>query len=65
MRDEKKEWMTTEQACEYLQVSSVSLYRWRQAGRITGYRLGSNLRYRREDLDALAVPEEPDAEESA
>jgi excisionase family DNA binding protein len=46
-------WLTTEQACEYLQVSRLTLKRWRQAGSVPCYWLGKSLRYWSLDLDAM------------
>ena len=50
-------WLTDEQAQEYLQVSRATLLRWRQAGKLTAYKIGGArlLRYKQEDLDAVMV----------
>lgn len=52
------EWLTLDQAAEYLQVTKPTLYRWMKQGKLpfyqpagTGYR-----RFKRADLDALMVP---------
>ena len=50
------EWMTTKQVAEYLQVSESSIYRWVGEGRLPAYRIGGARRFKREDVDALAVP---------
>ena len=57
------EWLTEEQAQEYLQVSRTTLYRWQREGRLTVYKFGKLRRYKREDLDALAEPIAPDTPE--
>ena len=57
------EWMTTKQVAEYLQVSESSIYRWVGEGRLPAYRIGGARRFKREDVDALAVPIVPPDEE--
>lgn len=60
------EWLTEEQAQEYLQVSRSTLYRWQQQGRLTVYKFGDKLRrYKREDLDRLGEPIAPDEDGEA
>lgn len=58
------DWLTEEQAQEYLQVSRSTLYRWQQQGSLTVYKFGGSKlrRYKRADLDALAEPVTPDEE---
>ena len=55
----RKRWLTTAEAAEYLRCSVVTLYRLRKAGKLRGHRLGKDVRYRGEDLDALPEPEGP------
>ena len=53
------EWMTTDDVCEYLQVSRSTVYRWVSEGKLPGYKFGGTRRYKREDVDALAEPIAP------
>lgn len=57
------EWLTQQEAEEYLSVSRTTLWRWQKEGKLTVYKFGRQRRYKREDLDALAEPVEPDDEE--
>lgn len=58
------ELLTDNEAQEYLRVSRSTLYRWGQEGKLKVYKVGRQRRYRREDLEALIVPE-PTAAEAA
>lgn len=55
----KKEWLTAAEAARFLGIAPVTLYGYRAAGRIPGYRLQEPLRsglrmvFRREDIEAL------------
>lgn len=49
-------WMTTEDVCEYLQVSKSTVYRWVSEGKLPGYKFGGARRYKREEVDGLAEP---------
>ena len=57
----KLEWMTPNEAAEYLRVSRATLYRHFADGSIPGFRMFGEgyLRFKREDLEALMVPVEP------
>jgi DNA repair protein RadD len=46
-----QEWLTSEQASEYLKISLTNLYALAQQGRIPGNRIGKAWRFNREDLD--------------
>ena len=39
------------EACEYLKVSKVTLYKWLKEGRITGYYLGTRLFFKKSELE--------------
>ena len=48
-------WLSEKQAQEYLGVSRATLLRFRQAGKLTAYKIGGArlLRYKQGDLDQL------------
>ena len=50
-----KEWYTTQEAAQYLRVSSRTVYKWCQEGRLPAYILGDKRtrRYRKVDLDKV------------
>ena len=39
------------EACEYLKVSKVTLYKWLKQGRIIGYYLGTRLFFKKSELE--------------
>jgi excisionase family DNA binding protein len=51
--DERRDWMTTEEAADFLQVHLDTLRRWARTGVIPAAKLGNRggFRFRREDLD--------------
>jgi len=52
-----KEWLTVEDAAEYLHVTSGTIYRWTKAGKLPVYKFnGTPIRIKRSDLEALAKP---------
>jgi len=55
-----KEWFTVKEAAEYLCVSSRTIYKLTQEGRLPAFRIGQerHRRFRKEDLDK--VPRAPD-----
>jgi len=48
--------MTMKEACEFLQVSHTTVYRWINDGRLRAYKAGRATRFRKEDL-LLALEE--------
>lgn len=50
-----KEWYTTQEAAQYLRVSSRTIYKWCQEGRLRTYILGEKRtrRFRKADLDKV------------
>ena len=50
---EHRDWLTTEEAAEYLQVHVNTMRRWARTGVIPAAKLGNRggFRFRREDLD--------------
>jgi len=45
-------WLTLEQIAEYLQMSTSSIYKMAQAGKIPSYKVGRQWRFRKEEIDA-------------
>jgi len=60
------DWLSVKEAAAYLKVSPSTLYRWVDQGLLTAYEFesGGGRRCRREDLDALLKPTDPDAPRS-
>jgi excisionase family DNA binding protein len=51
------EWLTTEDAAEYLRVTPSTVYRWTKTGKLQAYQFdGAPIRIKRSDLEALAKP---------
>src|ERR1700682_1073409 len=52
------EWLNLDQAAAYLKISTQTLYRWVEDGRLVAYELpsGRGRRFKREDLDSLLTP---------
>jgi len=48
---EVEDLIKAKEACAYLKVSKVSLYKWIKQGRITGYYLGSRLYLKMSELE--------------
>ena len=53
MMTEHRDWLTSEEAAEYLQVHVNTVRRWAREGAIPAAKLGNRggFRFRREDLD--------------
>ena len=58
---ERRDWLTTEEAAEYLQVHLDTLRRWARTGVIPAAKLGNRggFRFRREDLDRFLEGRRP------
>lgn len=52
-------WLTKAEAAEHMRVSPRTIDAWAEAGRITRHRVEGlqSVRFRRDELDALLVPE--------
>ena len=44
-------WLTIEQIAEYLQMSTSSIYKMAQKGKIPAYKVGRQWRFRKEEID--------------
>ena len=53
--EHSRELMTRDEVCEYLGVTKPTLHRWNKQGYLTCVKVGSKVRYRREDIEAFAV----------
>lgn len=53
--ERSRELMTRDEVCEYLGVTKPTLHRWNKLGYLTCIKVGSKVRYRREDIEAFAV----------
>ena len=53
--ERSRELMTRDEVCEYLGVTKPTLHRWNKLGYLKCVKVGSKVRYRREDIEAFAV----------
>lgn len=44
-------WLTLEQIAEYLQMSTSSIYKMAQTGKIPSYKVGRQWRFKKEEID--------------
>lgn len=49
----KQRWLSIKEACEYLDVSEQTIYRWMREGLLTFYKIGDGTKFLREDLDLI------------
>ena len=53
---ETKDLIKAKEACDYLMISKVTLYKWMKQGRIIGYYLGTRLFFKKSELEqALSI----------
>ncbi len=57
----REEMLSLDQAAEALGVSRSTLYRWQTQGRVRGFKVGRQWRYRRSDLDKFGQMTHPSA----
>ena len=64
---ERRDWLTTEEAAEYLQVHVNTVRRWARTGVIPAAKLGNRggFRFRREDLDRFLEERRRDSSSTA
>jgi excisionase family DNA binding protein len=48
-----RRWLSIKEACEYLDVSEQTIYRWMREGVLTFYKIGDSTKFLREDLDLI------------
>ena len=52
--DDGNDLMTREEVCKYLGVTAATLHNWNKRGYLESIHVGRLVRYRREDVEALA-----------
>ena len=53
----QQQWFTPQEAAEYLRLSRSTIYRLTKSGALRVHKVGDARRYKREELDAVAVEE--------
>jgi len=48
-----KDWYSIREACDYLDVSEQTIFRWMKDGKLTYFKVGDSTRFRKEDLDLM------------
>jgi len=56
--EKDREVLTTQQACEYLQITKLTLYKLIKGNKVRCNKLGKNYRFLRSDLDKLVRGED-------
>ena len=56
--DNDRQVLTTQQACEYLQITKLTLYKLIRENKVRCNKLGKNYRFLRSDLEKLVRGEE-------
>lgn len=57
MTSAEGDWLTINEACEFLRVTRATIYRWARQGKLRVFRLGDRAsRVKRSDLDKLLRP---------
>lgn len=54
MKNTEKDWYSIEEACEYLNISKPTIFRWMKAGRISYFKVGNSTRFKQHNLDMVA-----------
>jgi len=54
-----KKWLTLEQIADYLQMSTSSIYKMAQAGKIPAYKIGRQWRFKIEEIDKWVEEQRP------
>jgi excisionase family DNA binding protein len=52
-------WLTLEQIAEYLQMSTSSIYKMAQTGKIPAYKVGRQWRFKKEEIDKWVEKQNP------
>ncbi|MDU5855256.1 MAG: helix-turn-helix domain-containing protein, partial [Varibaculum cambriense] len=54
----ESQFLSAKEAATYLGLSTSTIFSWRYSGKLPGYKLGRLVKFKREDLDACAIPAE-------
>jgi excisionase family DNA binding protein len=52
---ESEDLIKAKEACGYLMISKVTLYKWLNQGKITGYYLGTRLFFKKSEIDNALI----------
>jgi len=52
-------WLTLEQIAQYLQISTSSIYKMAQAGKIPAYKVGRQWRFKKDGIDRWVEKQKP------
>ena len=52
---ESEDLIKAREACDYLMISKVTLYKWLREGKITGYYLGTRLFFKKSELENALI----------
>lgn len=53
---EEAEWLTRQQVADLFQVSTITVKRWGEEGKLPCYHVGGSVRYRRSEVESLPEP---------
>jgi len=53
--NETEDLIKAPEACDYLKISKVTLYKWLRQSRITGYYLGTRLFFKKSELEKALI----------
>lgn len=56
-------WLTKAEAAAYMRVVPRTIDRWVESGRITRYRVGTQVRFKRAELEQLPHADAPEAQD--
>jgi excisionase family DNA binding protein len=51
--NEQEQWLSTNEACKYLNISEQTMFRWMKSGKVTYYKVGKSTRFKISDLDMM------------
>jgi len=52
---DSEELIKAKEVCNYLKISKVTLYKWLNQGKITGYYLGTRLFFKKSEIDKALI----------
>ncbi len=51
--------LTSRQVCEKLKITPMTLSNWRSAGKIKSYKIGKNVRFKSDEIEAAMIAQVP------